>query len=78
MHAVYQHVSRRKTLLKNIATTPIGNPTDAFINFQVGLSRALRVSKEELEKRVAQDDAARTADRVQRGYAKRGPKKGSR
>lgn len=60
--------------MKNMADTLVSNPAKAFLNFQAGLSRALRVSKEELVERVAQDDAARTADRVQRGYAKRGPK----
>jgi hypothetical protein len=52
----------------------VESPEGAFQNFQNGLRRALKVSKEELAERVAQDDAARTADRVQRGYAKRGPK----
>jgi len=46
----------------------------AFKRFQVGLATALTVSKEELERRIAEDNAARTSDRVQRGYQKRGPK----
>ena len=60
--------------MKNIASIPASNPNTAFLNFQAGLSRALRVSKTELAERAVQDDAERTADRVQRGYAKRGPK----
>lgn len=48
----------------------------AFSTFQDGLRRALSLSEEELDRRVAEDNAARSADRVQRGYAaKRGPKK---
>jgi hypothetical protein len=65
----------RRVPMKNVADIPVNNPVAAFLNFQAGLSSALRVSKGELAERVAQDDAARTADRVQRGYAKRGPKK---
>lgn len=52
----------------------VQNAENAFQIFQQGLSRALHVSKEELARRVAQDNAVRTADRVQRGYRKRGPK----
>jgi hypothetical protein len=46
----------------------------AFKRFQNGLATALTVSKEEMDRRIAEDNAARTADRVQRGYKKRGPK----
>lgn len=60
--------------MKDIALIPVSNPKTAFLNFQEGLSRALHVSKDELAERVAKDNAERTADRVQRGYAKRGPK----
>ena len=49
----------------------------AFGNFQVGLRRALKLSKAELDQRVAEANATRTADRVQKGYAKRGPKPAS-
>ena len=49
-------------------------PDTAFANFQHGLHRALKLSKEELDQRVAEANAARTADRVQKGYAKRGSK----
>jgi hypothetical protein len=60
--------------MKQVSTIPVSDPKAAFLNFQEGLSRALRVSKDELAKLVAQDNAERTGDRVQRGYAKRGPK----
>jgi hypothetical protein len=60
--------------LKIKATTRFRQPEIAYRNFQQGLGKALTLSKEELDRRVAEDDAARTADRVQRGYAKRGPK----
>jgi len=46
--------------MENMAITPVENPERAFMNFQDGLSRALRVSKDELVQRVARDDAART------------------
>jgi len=46
----------------------------AFRNFQRGLATILKVSKEELEARIAKDNRERTADRIQRGYKKRGPK----
>jgi hypothetical protein len=60
--------------MKNISTIPVSNPAEAFRNFKEGLSRVLRVSKDELAERVDRDNAERTADRVQRGYQKRGPK----
>lgn len=60
--------------MKSVGTIPVPDPAKAFLNFQEGLARVLRVSKDELSKRVVQDDAERTADRVQRGYKKRGPK----
>lgn len=61
--------------MKITASTRFRQPEIAFRNFEQGLGIALRVSKEELDRRVALDDAERTADRIQRGYAKRGPKK---
>jgi hypothetical protein len=60
--------------MKNAANIPVDNPSTAFLNFQVGLSRALRVSKEEMEQRIARDDAERATDRIRNGRAKRGPK----
>jgi len=60
--------------VKNASAITVESPDVAFQNFQSGLGRALKVSKEELAERLAKDDAARTADREQRGYAKRGPK----
>ena len=61
--------------MKNRNVLRFPQPEVAFVNFQAGLRRALKLSKEELDQRVAESNAARTADRVQRGYAKRGPKK---
>jgi len=60
--------------VKDTSAITVESPEIAFKNFQSGLGRALKVSKEELAERVAQDDAKRTADREQLGYAKRGPK----
>jgi hypothetical protein len=60
--------------VKNTTAITVQSPTIAFKNFQNGLGHALRISKEELADRVSKDDAARTAKRVQLGYAKRGPK----
>jgi hypothetical protein len=55
-------------------THSVQNAGEAYVAFQNGLAKVLKVSKAELEKRVAEDNRERTADRVQRGYAKRGPK----
>jgi hypothetical protein len=49
-------------------------PVQAFANFRGGLCRALEVSPAEIRARIAADNAQRTAARVQKGYAKRGPK----
>jgi hypothetical protein len=38
------------------------------------ISRAVMASKEEMERRIAKDNMERTAHRIQKGYAKRGPK----
>jgi hypothetical protein len=46
----------------------------AFRAFERLLSMAVQTPKEEMAQRIARDNAARTADRVQRGYKKRGPK----
>ena len=52
----------------------ISTPEEAFQNFQAALGSALKVSKAELDARIARDNQERTADRIQRGYQKRGPK----
>ena len=61
--------------MKSVGAIPVPDPAKAFLNFQEGLARALHVSKDELSKRVAQDDAERNK-RI--GYSgdikKRGPK----
>jgi hypothetical protein len=49
-------------------------PRAAFANFERGLRKALEVSPEEIRARIAAKNAQRTAERVQKGYAKRGPK----
>ena len=63
--------------MKNRNAPRFPQPEAAFANFRGGLRRALKLSKEELDRRVAEANAARTADRVQKGYAKRGPKTAS-
>ena len=50
-------------------------PAQGFANFQRGLHQALDVSPKEIRARIVADEAQRTAERVQKGYAKRGPKK---
>lgn len=60
--------------MKNSDAISFDNPAKAFAALQNGLSRALKISKFELEIRVAKDNADRDADRIQRGYPKRGPK----
>jgi hypothetical protein len=50
------------------------DPRAAFANFQEGLRRALKVSRPEMEARIAADNAQRDAERTQKGYKKRGPK----
>jgi hypothetical protein len=60
--------------VKNAANTPVDNPAAAFLNFQQGLSRALRVTKEDLAQRVERDNAERDADRIEHFQLKRGPK----
>jgi len=52
----------------------IEDPAEGFANFQRGLRRVLEVSPEEIRARIAADNTQRTAERVQRGYLKRGPK----
>ena len=46
----------------------------AFSNFLGGLRKTLEVSPKEIRARIAADNVQRTAERVQKGYAKRGPK----
>jgi len=60
--------------VKNTATMRISDAETAFRAFETVLSRAVHMPKEELSERIAKDNAARTADRIQRGYKKRGPK----
>ena len=50
-------------------------PDQAFAFFQRGLRQALEVSPAEIRARIAADDTQRTTERVQKGYAKRGPKR---
>ena len=53
----------------------IVEPAQGFANFRGGLRQALEVSSEEIRARIAADDTQRTTERVQKGYAKRGPKR---
>jgi hypothetical protein len=49
-------------------------PKDAeFQKFTNAMRDILKVSKTELEERIAKDNQERKADRVQRGNKKRGP-----
>jgi hypothetical protein len=52
----------------------IVEPAQGFANFQRGLRKVLEVSPDEIRARIAADNTQRTAERVQKGYAKRGPK----
>jgi hypothetical protein len=52
----------------------VADPESAFRRFQDVLAAAVKMPKQELDRRIALDNATRTADRVQRGYKKRGPK----
>ena len=61
--------------MQNLSSLKVRDQQEAFASFQGGLRRALKLTKEELDRRVTEANAARTADRVQKGYAKRGPKK---
>jgi hypothetical protein len=44
--------------MRKLSTLRARNPQEAFANFQSGLRHALKLSKEELDQRVAEANAA--------------------
>lgn len=65
---------RNGIMLQKLDKFRVRNPQAALANFHDGLRRALTLSKEELDRRVAEADAARSAKRVENGKGKPGPK----